>query len=125
MKINALDLPQPSPSTPFLILHTTEVGGNSYVEYDAWGGNERVRVEFKRLIAARMDSGCEAAAAPASTGEFLDSQWLASRVATQLANYPADPDTLEGIRHLFVKGHDTVVEVLAAGYTWAVVRNAK
>ena len=118
MRFANLELPDPSPSTSFVVLHIEEIGGNCYVEYDAWQGTERVHLDFKRVIGARMDSyHSECGAAPARIGEVIDSQWLARCVESQRLAYPRDPDTLAGIRHFFVKGHDVTVEVLAESVT--------
>ena len=115
MQIRKLAVPEVSPSTSFLVLRAAEVGNDSHVEYDAWGGNQRVRLRFRRLIGARMDSYlCEASSSPASVGEIVDSTWLRACCEIQARRHPDSPDTLAGVRHFFVKGHDTVVEVLAA-----------
>lgn len=118
IKAQDLGLPKPSPSTPFVVLKAGEAGGDCFVEYQAWGNAERVRLRFDRLIGARMDAYCcEAARANLSIGEILHSRWLAECAARQAKQHPDSPDTLDGIRHFFVKGHDTTVEVLAEDCT--------
>jgi hypothetical protein len=116
MKFEPLELPEPSPATPFVVLELHE-SGDSYVEYDAWGGKERIRLRFKRCIAGRLGDFTEAGFAPKSIGIIVDSEWLARHVAAQRASYPNDPNTLVGIRHFFIKGHDAIAEVLAETFT--------
>jgi hypothetical protein len=116
-----------SPSTSFLTLHTEEVGGNRWVEFDVFHSGEeettpRVRVTFKRCISARMlGMGGEAADA---ISVLVHSHWLSELTELQRRYYPAYPDNFADVRHFYFRGHDVTVEVLAEDCAWTFVRNS-
>jgi len=108
-----------SASTSHLCLHAREIGTSS-VEFIAWFRGENrhaaVRLEFSRCISARLLAiGGESGQ---GMGEVLDSRWLAEANQYQRKYYPAHPDNFKDMRHYFLQGHDTSVEVLAEGFTW-------
>jgi len=116
--------PRVSPSTSFLLLHSAEIG-DTLVEYSAWQAGERqdrVRLVFKRTIAVRhVPEHLSEAADQADVGELPESHWLRTLHEEQGRLFPSIPEHFRSIRHYFVVGHDTFVEVLAEGLLWRLL----
>jgi hypothetical protein len=111
--LKSMILPTPSPSTPFLEVHASEIGQENFVKYESNKGI-CVRVRFKRLIGVRMDPYL--AEASTGAGQLVASKWLSACKDRQRARYPTSPNTLDEIRHFYFVGHDTTVEVLAEDF---------
>jgi hypothetical protein len=107
-----------------LLLHTAEIG-DTIVEYSAWtdGMNQdRVRLVFERCIAVRhVPEHLSEASDRTDVGELPESGWLGALHKEQARLFPSMPEHFRSIRHYFVVGHDTIIEVLAEGLGWRLL----
>lgn len=103
------------------LVHEEE--GETHVEFKAWYKSESryelVRCTFQRAICARAQPWLESS----GIGELAetDSEWLSQIHAVQAERYPAHSDSLKAMRHYYISGHDTAVEVIAEGVEWATM----
>ena len=109
-------------STPMLQLNMEEESGKDcYVEFFAYFNEEkknmRVRLYFENCIAGKMLPFSREISYKVPIGEVIDSLWIREINELQKEYYP-EFDDLSNVRHLYICGHDVVVEVLADNYVW-------
>jgi len=77
---------------------------------------DRVRLGFERSIAVRhVLEHLSEASGQTDVGELPESRWLNTLHKEQPRLFPSMPEHFRSIRHYFVVGHDTIIEVLAEG----------
>lgn len=83
---------------------------------------DRVRLGFERSIAVRhVLEHLSEASGQTDVGELPESRWLNTLHKEQPRLFPSMPEHFRSIRHYFVVGHDTFVEVLAEGLLWRLL----
>ena len=50
-----------------------------------------------------------------------ESDWLSQLVAAQTKRYPNHADNFSQMKHFYIGGSDTAVEIIAEGFDWATM----